>query len=160
MLDYDDLLLYFAQMLAEPEIAAEIAAVSITCWSTNSGHQRPARRDRAALRPRGAGLTVVGDDAQSIYSFRAATVRNILDFPRSFDPPARIVTLDRNYRSTQADSRRRQCGDRARPRALRQGFWTERTHGRRPALVTVTDEADQARFVATPCSPIAKGARR
>ncbi len=52
------------------------------------------------LRPRGAGLTVVGDDAQSIYSFRAATVRNILDFPKSFDPPARIVTLDRNYRST------------------------------------------------------------
>jgi DNA helicase-2/ATP-dependent DNA helicase PcrA len=44
---------------------------------------------------------VVGDDAQSIYSFRAATVRNILDFPGAFTPPARMVTLDRNYRSTQ-----------------------------------------------------------
>ena len=74
-----------------------------------------------ALRPNGRGLTVVGDDAQSIYSFRAATVRNILDFPHAFDPPARVVTLDRNYRSTQADPRRRQRRDRARARALRQG---------------------------------------
>ena len=54
-----------------------------------------------ALKPDGKGLTVVGDDAQSIYSFRAATVRNILDFPKQFTPPARIITLDRNYRSTQ-----------------------------------------------------------
>ena len=54
-----------------------------------------------ALKPGGRGLTVVGDDAQSIYSFRAATVRNILDFPGRFSPPAEIITLDRNYRSTQ-----------------------------------------------------------
>src|SRR5260370_7280273 len=54
-----------------------------------------------ALKPTGRGLTVVGDDAQSIYSFRAATVRNILDFPAQFNPKAVIVTLDRNYRSTQ-----------------------------------------------------------
>ncbi len=44
---------------------------------------------------------MVGDDAQSIYSFRAATVRNILDFPHQFAPPAEIVTLEHNYRSTQ-----------------------------------------------------------
>jgi superfamily I DNA/RNA helicase len=49
----------------------------------------------------GRGLTVVGDDAQSIYSFRAATVRNILDFSAEFSPQAEIITLDRNYRSTQ-----------------------------------------------------------
>ena len=53
-----------------------------------------------ALRPDGRGLTVVGDDAQSIYSFRAAEVRNILDFAARFSPPARVVTLERNYRST------------------------------------------------------------
>ena len=62
-----------------------------------------------ALKPDGRGLTVVGDDAQSIYSFRAATVRNILDFPGHFRPPAEVITLDRNYRSTAADPRRRQC---------------------------------------------------
>ena len=53
------------------------------------------------LKPDGRGVTVVGDDAQSIYSFRAATVRNILDFPNQFDPPARVITLEQNYRSTQ-----------------------------------------------------------
>ena len=52
------------------------------------------------LRPDGRGLTVVGDDAQSIYSFRAATVRNILDFPKRF-PEARVVKLEQNYRSTE-----------------------------------------------------------
>ncbi len=44
---------------------------------------------------------MVGDDAQSIYSFRAAEIRNILDFPAQFATPAEIVTLDRNYRSTE-----------------------------------------------------------
>src|SRR4029453_15340834 len=53
------------------------------------------------VKPAGRGVTVVGDDAQSIYSFRAATVRNILDFPNQFEPPARIITLEQNYRSTQ-----------------------------------------------------------
>jgi superfamily I DNA/RNA helicase len=50
--------------------------------------------------PNGRGLMVVGDDAQSIYSFRAATVRNILDFPKHFRPAADVVTLEQNYRST------------------------------------------------------------
>jgi hypothetical protein len=56
------------------------------------------------VKPDGRGLTVVGDDAQSIYSFRAARVRNILDFPSSFTPRAEVVTLEQNYRSTQAVS--------------------------------------------------------
>src|SRR5205085_7116872 len=51
-------------------------------------------------RPEGTGVTVVGDDAQAIYSFRAATVRNILDFPARFPRPARLVALEDNYRST------------------------------------------------------------
>ena len=54
-----------------------------------------------ALKPDGAGLTVVGDDAQAIYSFRAAAVDNILSFPDRFKPKAEIVTLAQNYRSTQ-----------------------------------------------------------
>jgi DNA helicase-2/ATP-dependent DNA helicase PcrA len=53
------------------------------------------------FRPDGHGLTVVGDDAQAIYSFRAATVENILEFPTRYDPPARVVVLQENYRSTQ-----------------------------------------------------------
>ena len=91
---------------------------------------------------------MVGDDAQAIYSFRAATVRNILDFPRAFDPAARIVTLERNYRSTQPilDASNAVIGLAA--ERFTKNLWTERATGRRPRLVASRDEADQARCVA------------
>jgi DNA helicase-2/ATP-dependent DNA helicase PcrA len=101
-----------------------------------------------ALKPNGNGLTVVGDDAQSIYSFRAATVRNILDFPGHFTPRAEVVTLDRNYRSTQpilaaANAVIEQAEER-----FTKNLWSDRVSGERPRLVNVRDEVDQARYVA------------
>src|SRR5580658_11012404 len=54
-----------------------------------------------ALKPDGSGVTVVGDDAQAIYSFRAAAVENILGFADRFKPKAEMVVLSQNYRSTQ-----------------------------------------------------------
>ena len=66
------------------------------------GHEHAAgARSCCAMKPDGAGVCVVGDDAQAIYSFRAATVDNILDFPARFAPPAQIVKLEQNYRSVQ-----------------------------------------------------------
>ncbi len=100
-----------------------------------------------ALKPDGRGLTVVGDDAQSIYSFRAATVRNILDFPSQFSPPAEIITLDRNYRSTQPIlSAANAVIDLAAERFTK-NLWTERHGVERPQLVSVRDETDQALYV-------------
>ena len=114
VLDYDDLLLYWAHMMGEPAIAAEIAGrfdhVLVDEYQDTNALQA---RVLLALRPHGSGLTVVGDDAQSIYSFRAATVRNILDFPAHFSPRAEVVTLEQNYRSHAADPRRRQRRHRA-----------------------------------------------
>ncbi len=82
MLDYDDLLLYWAQMMAEPSLAADVGGrfdhVLVDEYQDTNRLQASILY---ALKPDGRGLTVVGDDAQSIYSFRAATVRNILDFP-------------------------------------------------------------------------------
>ena len=100
------------------------------------------------LKPDGVGVTVVGDDAQAIYSFRAATVRNILDFPSQYDPPARIVTLERNYRSTQPilDASNAVIG--LASERFTKNLRTERVVGERPVLVSVRDEADQARCVA------------
>ena len=150
VLDYDDLLLYFAQTLAEPAIAAEIAArfdhLLVDEYQDTNALQGEIV---LALRPAGRGLTVVGDDAQSIYSFRAATVRNILDFPRAFDPPARMVTLDRNYRSTEPILSAANPVIALAPERFVKDLWTDRLSGARPALVVVADEADQARYVAT-----------
>ncbi len=88
-----------------------------------------------AMKPGGRGLTVVGDDAQSIYSFRAATVRNILDFPSEFSPkPADVITLDRNYRSTQPIlSAANGVIDLARERFTK-NLWTDRQSEQRLSL--------------------------
>ena len=150
VLDYDDLLLYFAQMLAEPIIAAEVAArfdhLLVDEYQDTNALQGEIV---LALRPKGRGLTVVGDDAQAIYSFRAATVRNILDFPRAFDPPARVVTLDRNYRSTQAILSAANAVIALAAERYAKDLWSDRASGAPPSLVTVAEEADQARYVAT-----------
>ena len=149
VLDYDDLLLYFAQMLAEPDIAAEVAArfdhLLVDEYQDTNALQAEIV---LALRPRGMGLTVVGDDAQSIYSFRAATVRNILDFPSAFDPPAKVVTLERNYRSTQPILSAANAVIALAPERYAKDLWTDRAQGAPPALVSVAEEADQARYVA------------
>src|SRR6476660_1374094 len=102
VLDYDDLLLYWSQMMSDTALAEEVGGrfdhVLVDEYQDTNRLQSSIL---LGLKPDGKGLTVVGDDAQSIYSFRAATVRNILDFPDQFSPPANIITLDRNYRSTQ-----------------------------------------------------------
>jgi len=149
VLDYDDLLLYWAHMVGEPSLAREMGErfdhVLVDEYQDTNRLQASIL---LALKPEGRGLTVVGDDAQSIYSFRAATVRNILDFPQHFTPPARVVTLERNYRSTQAilDASNAVI-DLARERFTK-NLWTDRVSASKPRLIAVRDEGDQARCVA------------
>ena len=148
VLDYDDLLLYWAQMVSDPELADDIGNrfdhVMVDEYQDTNRLQASVLM---ALKPGGRGLTVVGDDAQSIYSFRAATVRNILDFPASFSPAADIITLDRNYRSTQPIlAAANGVIDLARERFTK-NLWTDRQSLERPKLVTVKDETEQANFI-------------
>src|SRR5262245_16668660 len=148
VLDYDDLLLYWAQMMQETAIADDIGGrfdhVLVDEYQDTNRLQSSIL---LALKPGGCGLTVVGDDAQSIYSFRAATVRNILEFPDQFSPRADIITLDRNYRSTQPIlSAANGVIDLAKERFTK-NLWTERTSDAKPRLVAVRDEADQARYI-------------
>lgn len=148
VLDYDDLLLYWAQTMAVPELAVEIAErfdhVLVDEYQDTNKLQAAIL---LALKPDGRGLTVVGDDAQSIYSFRAATVRNILDFPRAFSPPARLVTLERNYRSTRPILAAANAVIGLAAERFTKNLWSERAASERPLLVSVRDEADQANYV-------------
>jgi len=148
VLDYDDLLLYWAQMVSDAALAEEIGGrfdhILVDEYQDTNRLQSSIL---LALKPAGRGLTVVGDDAQAIYSFRAATVRNILDFPDQFSPKAEIVTLDRNYRSTQAVlAAANDVISLARERFTK-NLWTERASAGKPQLVAVRDEADQARCI-------------
>jgi DNA helicase-2/ATP-dependent DNA helicase PcrA len=148
VLDYDDLLLYWAQMVADPGLAEDIG--SRFDHVLVDEYQDTNRLQAAilfALKPGGRGLTVVGDDAQSIYSFRAATVRNILDFPGHFSPAAEIIALERNYRSTHTILAAANAVIDLAPERFTKNLWTERSSPHRPQLVSVRDEADQADFI-------------
>ncbi len=148
VLDYDDLLLYWAQMMVEGAIAQNIAArfdhVLVDEYQDTNGLQASIL---LALKPTGRGLTVVGDDAQSIYSFRAATVRNILDFPGHFSPRADVVTLERNYRSTQAILAAANAVIDLASERFTKNLWSERASAERPTLVNVADDVAQARYI-------------
>ena len=150
VLDYDDLLLFWSEMMADPQLGAEVGArfdhVLVDEYQDTNRLQAAIL---LGLKPEGAGLTVVGDDAQSIYSFRGATVRNILDFPQQFDPPARRVTLQRNYRSTQpllevSNAVIAQASERH-----DKTLWSDKAGSGRAQLVMVSDEAEQAVWVAS-----------
>jgi DNA helicase-2/ATP-dependent DNA helicase PcrA len=149
VLDYDDLLLYWHVMTADPALAAEIGArfdhVLVDEYQDTNVVQAEIL---LRMKPAGEGLTVVGDDAQSIYSFRAASIENILQFPHRFTPPAHIVTLEENYRSTQpvldvANALMAEGG-----RQYRKELRSVRGAGALPQYVTVLDEQAQATYVA------------
>ncbi len=148
VLDYDDLLLYWAQALTEPALAADMGArfdhVLVDEYQDTNALQAAIL---LALKPEGRGLTVVGDDAQSIYAFRGATVRNILDFPSRFSPPATMVTLSQNYRSTQPVLNAANAVIGLAAERFTKDLWSERASAEKPGIVVVNDEADQARFV-------------
>jgi DNA helicase-2/ATP-dependent DNA helicase PcrA len=150
VLDYDDLLLWWHAAVSEPALAAAMGArfdhVLVDEYQDTNALQA---QILFALKPDGEGLTVVGDDAQSIYSFRAADVGNILSFPERFTPPAERVTLELNYRSVQPvlDAANALLAEAARqyPKTLR----ATRGSGARPRLVSVLDDRAQAEHVAT-----------
>jgi len=139
-LDYDDLLLYWHAMSSDAALAAEIGAqfdhILVDEYQDTNVLQAEILK---GLRPSGEGLTVVGDDAQAIYSFRAATVENILGFPDHFEK-TRVVTLEENYRSTQAvlDAANALIG-----KDLR----SKKGRGPKPRYVTVADDEAQAQYV-------------
>jgi DNA helicase-2/ATP-dependent DNA helicase PcrA len=147
-LDYDDLLLYWHVMMQDDALAAEVGArfdhVLVDEYQDTNALQAGIL---LRLKPDGAGVTVVGDDAQAIYSFRGATVENILSFPEHFSPPAHVVVLEENYRSTQPvlDAANALMADGG--RQYRKFLRSTRGGGARPRYVTVQDDQAQAGYV-------------
>src|SRR5436190_6126308 len=148
LVDYDDLLLFWALLLeASPELGKKISGLydHILVDEYQDTNVLQARILRGMCRTHN-NISVVGDDAQSIYSFRGANFRNILDFPKQF-AGARIVALEQNYRSTQPIlSVTNTLISRAAERFTK-NLWTERAGGDPPWLVTTRDEQQQTRFV-------------
>ncbi len=148
VLDYDDLLLYWHRLMAEPAAAAAVGArFDHVLVDEYQDTNRLQAEIVLALKPDGRGLTVVGDDAQAIYAFRAARVRNILEFPAQFEPPARTVVLERNYRSTQPLLDASNAVIASATERFTKRLRSDRS-GERPQLVAVADEIAQARWVA------------
>lgn len=148
VLDYDDLLLFWSEMVADEELALDVGGrfdhVLVDEYQDTNRLQASIL---LGMKPSGRGVTVVGDDAQSIYSFRGATIRNILDFPNQFSQPARVVTLDRNYRSTQPILDASNAVIAAAVERHAKTLWTEKVSTSKPQLVLIPDEAEQARWV-------------
>ncbi len=147
-LDYDDLLLYWHAMMQDEALANEIGAawdhVLVDEYQDTNVLQAEIL---ARVKPDGRGLTVVGDDAQSIYSFRAATVENILSFEARFG--ASVVTLEANYRSTQPVLDAANALMREADRQYQKELRASKGEGPKPRLVTVADDAAQASYVVT-----------
>ncbi|MEZ5815508.1 MAG: ATP-dependent helicase [Hyphomicrobiaceae bacterium] len=149
VLDYDDLLLYWAEMMRSEEIATDVRTrfdhVLVDEYQDTNPLQAAILM---GLVPDGRGLTVVGDDAQAIYGFRAATVRNILDFPSGFSPPAAVVTLEENYRSTVPILAASNAVIRLATERFTKDLHSDRPSAQKPRLVTVGDDIAQATFIA------------
>jgi DNA helicase-2/ATP-dependent DNA helicase PcrA len=148
LVDYDDLLLFWALLLeASPELGKKISGlydhILVDEYQDTNVLQA---RILAGMCKAHRNLTVVGDDAQSIYSFRGANFRNILDFPKQF-PGATVVALEQNYRSTQPIlSVTNSVISRAAERFTK-NLWTQRIGGEQPWLVAARDEQQQTQFV-------------
>ncbi len=148
LLDYDDLLLYWYYLMQEAPLAEQVRRrFDHVLVDEYQDTNRLQAEILLGLKPSGVGLTVVGDDAQSIYSFRAASVRNILDFPAQFEPPARVVTLEQNYRSTPPILHAANAViAQARDQYSKQLF-SRRAVRDKPVIVTAEDELAQVDFV-------------
>ena len=148
LVDYDDLLVLLRDLLRDqPEIAAQLSRtyrfVMVDEYQDTNPLQAEIVRGLAATHQ---NVMAVGDDSQSIYSFRGATFRNIMDFPQLF-PGTRVVKLEENYRSTQPIlDLANAIIDRAAEKHTKV-LHTRRAHGPAPLLVQCGDEQAQSRFV-------------
>ena len=147
VLDYDDLLLHWRALTATADVGPLLDDSFDHILVDEYQDTNPIQADiLVGMRRRNRNIMVVGDDAQSIYSFRAATVRNILDFPSRFEG-ARIVTLEENYRSTGPILEASNVLMAPAKERYTKNLHSRRQGGERPVLTSCLDEAEQCALV-------------
>lgn len=148
LLDYDDLLLYWHVLVQEPTIAAEIGERFAHVLIDEFQDTNTLQADIVyALKPTGEGLCVVGDDAQAIYSFRGASIENILQFPARFTPAAEVTALEQNYRSVQPILDAANTLMSSSTRQYQKELRSQRTSQHKPRYVSVQDDQAQAQYI-------------
>jgi DNA helicase-2/ATP-dependent DNA helicase PcrA len=147
-MDYDDLILYCFHMAKVPEVATQVRAqfdhILVDEYQDTNVLQAGML---SGFFPSGEGLTVVGDDAQSIYAFRSATVDNILGFPDLFSPKAKVIALSQNYRSHQGILDLSNALLEEGTEGYKVELFSEKPAGPKPKLVSVQDDQGQAEYI-------------
>jgi len=148
LMDYDDLLINLRRLLAEHEeirrlLAEQYRYIMVDEYQDTNGIQAEIIRWLAADH---GNVMVVGDDSQSIYSFRGASFRNMFEFPEIF-PEARVIKLEENYRSTQPILSFTNALMSRASQKYAKCLTTSRTGGEPPRAVDTRTEPEQAAFV-------------
>ena len=149
LLDYDDLLVLLRDLLTKDEpirrtVSQQFRYILVDEYQDTNRLQAELIRKLAATHD---NVMVVGDDSQSIYAFRGATFRNIMEFPSWF-PGAKIYKLEENYRSTQPILSLANEIIQEAPEKYTKHLFTRKLDGPLPALVEAAGENAQSRFVA------------
>ncbi|PWH07722.1 ATP-dependent DNA helicase PcrA [Brachybacterium endophyticum] len=106
-----------------------------------------------------ADLTVVGDSDQSIYAFRGATIRNIVEFEQDY-PSARTIVLEQNYRSTQNVLSAANAVIEENQGRRKKNLWTDHGEGEKVTLYVADDEQAEARYIGRQIDALVDGGRR
>ncbi len=148
LLDYDDLLSYLRELLrGHPELAERLSHTFRYIMVDEYQDTNRLQADIVRLLAHSHdNVMAVGDDAQSIYSFRGATVRNIFEFPDLF-PGTKVIKLEENYRSTQPILDLSNEIILQAKESYTKNLFTRREAGIRPVLVEADSERYQSRFV-------------
>ncbi len=149
LLDYDDLLVMLRQLLlldetARMTISRQFRYILVDEYQDTNRLQAEVVRKLAATHN---NVMVVGDDSQSIYAFRGATFKNIMEFPQLF-PGTQIYKLEENYRSTQPILNLANCIIDEAAEKYTKRLFTRKIDGPLPSLVEAAGENTQSRFIA------------
>jgi DNA helicase-2/ATP-dependent DNA helicase PcrA len=149
LLDYDDLLVFLKNLLTQHEavrasLGAKYKYIMVDEYQDTNKLQA---QIACLLAADHANIMVVGDDAQSIYSFRGANFKNIIDFPKIFKG-TKIITLEENYRSTQPILNLTNAVIACAREKFEKNLYTQKQGGDAPVFIDCPDENSQSVFVA------------